>query len=305
MNPSDHRAGWLPDRPIRTVGLPVLAALFLALGALHAVADPGKGHGKGPAHHANDNGPPQHANGNGPSPKEPPPTSTPSTEPSQSSKTKPSSAPQLAPAPSPATAQGARDPRPGRPGNNGTVKVDAKPFDDAPDNEPHVGCRLEIDFYGYDQGSLDATYTLELKSPSPNGTLVRGSTFIGEDPPGGGTDLDASVQVDLQRELAASGAEPHPNQGFHVRLTVNAEGSIGADVKRKTFWTRCPIEAPRVTPPTPPASPPVMPSTLTPPPRLAITGSDPVRRAGMALLILLLGSGLLWLSRSTRGEFEG
>src|SRR5215212_6100053 len=27
--------------------------------------------------------------------------------------------------------------------------------------------------------------------------------------------------------------EPHPNQGFHVKLTINAEGSQGADTKHK------------------------------------------------------------------------
>ena len=41
---------------------------------------------------------------------------------------------------------------PNPPGNNGTVKLDARPFDAAPDNEPHVGCTFQLDFYGYDQG---------------------------------------------------------------------------------------------------------------------------------------------------------
>jgi hypothetical protein len=30
--------------------------------------------------------------------------------------------------------------------------------------------------------------------------------------------------------------EPHPQQGWHVRLTINADGSQGADVKHKVFW---------------------------------------------------------------------
>ena len=30
--------------------------------------------------------------------------------------------------------------------------------------------------------------------------------------------------------------EPHPIQGYHVKLTVNAPGSIGADTKYKVFW---------------------------------------------------------------------
>ena len=38
------------------------------------------------------------------------------------------------------------------PGNNGTVKVDGVVFDDHPDNEPHVGCVFQIDWYGFDEG---------------------------------------------------------------------------------------------------------------------------------------------------------
>jgi hypothetical protein len=32
------------------------------------------------------------------------------------------------------------------PGNNGTVKIDDVPFDDLPNNEPHVGCTFQVDF---------------------------------------------------------------------------------------------------------------------------------------------------------------
>jgi len=128
------------------------------------------------------------------------------------------------------------------PGNNGTIKVDNAPFDNDPDNEPHVDCTFQIDFYGYDQGKLNATYTFELQSPtrSPIGrnTLRTGSVFIGEDPAGGGTDLDASVTVNLSNALTASGATPQANQGYHVKLTINADGSQGADTKHKVFWVR-------------------------------------------------------------------
>lgn len=43
---------------------------------------------------------------------------------------------------------------PNPPGNNGTIKVDDLPFDDHPDNEPHVGCTFQADFYGFDEGDL-------------------------------------------------------------------------------------------------------------------------------------------------------
>ena len=60
--------------------------------------------------------------------------------------------------------------------------------------------------------------------------------FIGEDPAGGGTDLDASVEYLLQRAL--NDYEAHPQQGYHVKLEVNAPHSIGADSKFKVFWVQ-------------------------------------------------------------------
>ena len=125
---------------------------------------------------------------------------------------------------------------PNPPGNNGTVKIDGTPFDDAPDNEPHVGCTFQVDFYGYDEGDLFADVTFESHPPTgPVVTLLTDRVFIGEDDnSGGGSEagLDASVTYTLDFD----GIEPHPNQGFHVKLTVNAEGSQGADVKHKVFW---------------------------------------------------------------------
>lgn len=127
-------------------------------------------------------------------------------------------------------AVGQQDP----PGNNGTVKVDGVDFDSHPDNEPHVGCVFQIDFYGFDQGDLNASVTFEGVPPTGGGTLLTDSVFIGEDPAGGGNDLDASVTYDLSEALA--GIEPHPVQGHHVRLDVEAQGSIGDDSKHKVFW---------------------------------------------------------------------
>jgi hypothetical protein len=122
------------------------------------------------------------------------------------------------------------------PGNNGTVKIDGVDFDTHPNNEPHVGCIFQLDFYGYDEGDLEATYTFELVPPTQDGS-TGGSVDIGEDSnSGGGTDLDAEVTVDLSSLINSSGVSPHPVQGYHVKLTVHAEGSQGADVKHKVFW---------------------------------------------------------------------
>ncbi|HEY7478824.1 MAG TPA: hypothetical protein VIB62_11370 [Actinomycetota bacterium] len=130
------------------------------------------------------------------------------------------------------------------PGNNGTVKVDGLPFSELPNNEPHVGCWFQIKFFGYDEGDLDATATLRLKPPTAGtGTDLTESVSIGEDPAGGGRDLDARILFTTDEVVAwlvANGPpEQHPHQGFHVKLIVHAEGSKGADTKHKVFWIRC------------------------------------------------------------------
>ena len=145
------------------------------------------------------------------------------------------------------------------PGNNGTIKVDDVPFDDHPDNEPHVGCVFQVDFYGYDEGDLTADVTFEVHPPTGKpAVILTDEVFIGEDDnSGGGSEagLDASETYDLSTLL--QGFDPHPQQGWHVKLTINAEGSQGADVKYKVFWVSgCE---------TPPTTSTTTTSTTTPP----------------------------------------
>jgi hypothetical protein len=122
-------------------------------------------------------------------------------------------------------------------GNNGTIKIDGLPFDDAPDNEPHPGCIFQLDFYGFDAGPLDADVSFEAIAPTSGGVVRTDVVPIGEDShAGGGSEagLDASRTYDLSTDLA--GITPHPKQGWHVKVTIHADGSQGADVKHKVFW---------------------------------------------------------------------
>lgn len=123
------------------------------------------------------------------------------------------------------------------PGNNGTVKIqEAGAPDEIPDNDPHVGCIFNIEFRGYDEGDLQATWELAAQPPSGSGTVVaNGTVDIGEDGAGGANDLDGLVTVDIGK-LDLSGLTAQPMQGYHLKLTVRAEGSIGADTKHKVFW---------------------------------------------------------------------
>lgn len=128
------------------------------------------------------------------------------------------------------------------PGNNGTVKIQEHgDIDSIPDNDPHVGCQFQIEFRGFDQGDLSATWALSAQPPSGSFTFVKGGEVgIGEDAAGGAPDLDAVVVVTLT-EADLAGLIEHPQQGFHLKLEVHAEGSIGNDTKFKVFWVEgCP-----------------------------------------------------------------
>lgn len=124
------------------------------------------------------------------------------------------------------------------PGNNGTVKVDAEPMDTLPDNQPHAGCVFQVDFYGFDAGSLWATATFAVMTAGDDiPVLTSDPVFIGEDSNAGGgsvTGIDREVTFDLNERLYAF--DTNPQQGVHVRLTVHADGASNADTKTKTFW---------------------------------------------------------------------
>jgi len=158
----------------------------------------------------------------------------------------------------PALSQGVPNP----PGNNGTIKIDDLEFDDHPNNEPHVGCVFQVDFYGYDEGDLFADVTFRAHPPTGSGqVLLTDTVFIGEDDNSGGGS-QAGVDASETYTLDLSGFTPHPQQGFHVKLTINADGSQGADKKHKVFWVQdCP---PKPTPTPTPTKTPTSTPTKTP-----------------------------------------
>jgi hypothetical protein len=123
------------------------------------------------------------------------------------------------------------------PGNNGTCKIQEVGDNvEIPDNDPHVGCKFQIEFRGYDKDVGMAKWKLEGQAPTGKDIpVLNDEVDIGQDSAGGANDLDAIVLVDLTDKLGAL-EPPHPNQGFHLKLTVNAPGSQGSDVKHKVFW---------------------------------------------------------------------
>ena len=100
------------------------------------------------------------------------------------------------------------------PGNNGTVKMDAEAFDDAPNNEPHVGCEFQVDFYGYDEGDLFADVTFTAHPPTgPVQTLLTDVVSIGEDDNSGGGS-EAGLDASATYVLDFGTIEPHPVAGL-------------------------------------------------------------------------------------------
>ncbi|MEO8105692.1 MAG: hypothetical protein ABI720_00085 [Actinomycetes bacterium] len=123
-------------------------------------------------------------------------------------------------------------------GNNGTVKIDGRPWDDiAPNNEPHVGCRFQLDWYGFD---ADAVSNVEFALQAPtlgNPPLNYIKQLDGDDNSGGGSEAgwDGSEVYNIA-ELVKN-VKAHPVQGYHVKLTINTQPTAqGADVKHKVFW---------------------------------------------------------------------
>jgi hypothetical protein len=126
-------------------------------------------------------------------------------------------------------------------GNNGTVKIDGRDFDSHPDNEPHVGCVFEVDWYGFDAGA-SSTVEFALQAPTLGNAPL---TYVnqpeggldGDDNDGGGSEagLDGSQDYNISRLFR--GVKAHPVQGYHVKVTVTTQPTAqGADVKHKVFW---------------------------------------------------------------------
>jgi hypothetical protein len=152
------------------------------------------------------------------------------------------------------------------PGNNGVIKIEGVDISSGPpDNNPHQGCTFTVEFYNYDENPANtATVTFADQAPTSDGGLqvVSGdlTPFIGEDAAGGGNDLDAKVTYTLKFT-----GEPHPQQGYHVKITVEADGSIGADTKHKVFWVEgCTTTTPPTTKPPTTKPPTTKPPTTVP-----------------------------------------
>ncbi|MCW3844884.1 LPXTG cell wall anchor domain-containing protein [Micromonospora yasonensis] len=141
------------------------------------------------------------------------------------------------------------------PGDNGTVKIDGMPFSDNVDNEPHVTCQFELEFFNFDTNQK-ANLTLWAQPPSstPKDRIVwsRQNVLISKDPASGAeNDHDEVIRLSAN-DLDLSGLT-QKQQGYHIKLDVDLIGGKSNDGKHKVFWLKpcASSESPSPNPSTP------------------------------------------------------
>jgi hypothetical protein len=117
-----------------------------------------------------------------------------------------------------------------RQGNAGTVKVDDDDVDDAPAaaNDPHVICGLRIVV----EHGVGAPFDIDFLAQSPTTRAGNDQRLLIVHVPAGD---NVSGLIDLRAFVA--GIVPHPQQGFHIAITVHLPGGD----KHKVIWIElCP-----------------------------------------------------------------
>ena len=122
-------------------------------------------------------------------------------------------------------------------GNNGTVKVTPHGGSDDSQNDAHVKCSFDLNWYGFDEGAnIVSTVDFTMQAPTGDATVTAtdpSQVFVGGDPAGGGNDFDGQATYTL-----AFAGTPDPQQGYHVKITTHTPGSQGADTKHKVLWVQ-------------------------------------------------------------------
>ena len=119
-------------------------------------------------------------------------------------------------------------------GNNGTFKVDGLPYSDGMANEPHVACGFRLKFFGFDD---DQTGDITIAGQAPSGSGVVSSltgVTISDDAAGGGPNDPDAIFEYTAADLDLAGLTAHPQQGYHLKVTLTTDAPGG--VKHKVFW---------------------------------------------------------------------
>lgn len=186
-------------------------------------------------------------------------------------------------------------------GNSGDVKVDGVPFDNDNNNEPHVGCEFRLKFFNFAPDQYPVTFTAQAPTDS-NRVLLTDTVTVNQDP--------TFSRTYNFSELDFDGIQPQPQQGFHVKVTVDTGQGAG---KHKVFWIKCVQPSPTKTKTMSP-KPTMSKTKTTAPPKTSEVpatatvkpGEMPVTGGDMSSLLLAAGglatagSGLLLFARRLR-----
>ena len=160
-------------------------------------------------------------------------------------------------------------------GANGTVKIDAVPFDPEIHNEPHVTCDFRVKFFDFDENEHgNIVFTAQPPSGQDKVLLRLDNQLLSNDKASGGNPDPDEIYTFSANDLDLTGLTLHPKQGYHVKLTIERIGAPGAG-KHKVFWLQ-PCQS-STTPPPPPSVTNCSPSTppsCTPPTATLAAGSD-------------------------------
>lgn len=148
---------------------------------------------------------------------------------------------------------------PGAPGNNGTIKIaDYTDLDEQrPENDPHVPCTFAVEWFNYDSGwgELTADVDMQLHAPTDEAAGVT-MTVDGETAPtftgNGGQPGAGDGRDHIEWYTLSFTGDPHPQQGYHVKVVVDTPHSKGSTLKSKVFWVEpCADETATPAPETP------------------------------------------------------
>lgn len=185
-------------------------------------------------------------------------------------------------------------------GANGTVKIDGREFDPHIDNEPHVTCDFRVNFFNFDEGQrANIVFTAQPPTGRKIELLSLDNVLVSDDPAtGGANDPDASFEFSAS-DLGLDNFSPHPQQGFHVKGTVELIGGPGAG-KHKVFWVEPCVSTKSPTPsesqPTS-SSPSVGGAVAGGGGALPITGASVTGMAALGGALVAGGAALLFLRR--------
>lgn len=129
--------------------------------------------------------------------------------------------------------RGAANTSPNGVANSGTIKISAIGETPDPSNNPHPGCGLRVDLYGFRAADYDLT--IALHAPTGSGTLIEDAFTISESAQGS--------ELNLTRSYDVAGLLPANDDGrWHLRVEVKKDGSPGNGAKTKMLWLECPVD---------------------------------------------------------------